>query len=410
LPQRKKRRDKLMGRTIVRILRRRKVTISVVMVALTLGVVSSAFAANGGNFILGVLSNSATAVTRLTMTGTVNGSVLQLIQQSTGTGASGLGITVPAGKAPITVNSTAGKATNLNADKIDSLDSTALQRRVSGTCAAGQSISSIAAAGTVSCETDDDSGAALRSELGTTDAGGPNEASDPVSYSKLKDIPADVVNRNADTLDGKTASEFADSTHSHSGEQIDSGTVEADRIEDGPGSNLNADQLDGLNSTDLTVGMATASAQGNNPTTTVDFLAPPAQVSVAAGQVVHVTSNKAFGSTAPGGGQDLRLWICSRPASAPAGTLPTTQGQGVFDMDLAQNQRTVMGLSWVIVNLPADTYQVGLCGSSTSPASWNSNEFGYTTAMIVKPSVGTAASLAQQSQQSESSRSSEQNK
>jgi hypothetical protein len=116
LAQLKKRGDKHMSRKVVQILRRRKVTTSVVMVALTLGVVSSAFAANGGNFILGVLSNSATAVTRLTMTGTTSGSVLQLIQQSTGTGASGLGITVPANKAPIRVNSTAGKATNLNAD------------------------------------------------------------------------------------------------------------------------------------------------------------------------------------------------------------------------------------------------------------------------------------------------------
>ena len=197
-----------MSRTIVQILRRRKVTIAVVMGALTLGVVSSAFAANGGNFILGVLSNSATAVTRLTMTGTASGSVLQLIQQSTATGASGLGITVPAGKAPIKVNSTAGKATNLDADKLDSLDSTALQRRVSGTCATGQSISSIAALGTVTCETDDDSGAALRSELGTSDSGGPNEASDPVSYSKVKDIPADVVNRNADKVDNFNANEL----------------------------------------------------------------------------------------------------------------------------------------------------------------------------------------------------------
>jgi hypothetical protein len=221
---------------------------------------------------------------------------------------------------------------------------------------------------------------------------------------------AKVGKLNADQLDGKDSSAFASSSHTHSGADITSGTVEADRIEDGPGSNLNADQLDGLNSTDLTVGMATVSGLGNNPTTTVDFLAPPAQVSVAAGQVVHVTSNKAFGSTAAGGGQDLKLWICDRPASAPAGTPPTTQGLGVFDMDLAQNQRTMMGLSYVIVGLSADTYDVGLCGSSVSPASWNSNEFGYTTAMVVKPSVGTAASLAQQSQQSESSRSSEPNK
>jgi hypothetical protein len=184
-----------------------------VILAVVVGLASTALAANGANFIIGngltdTAKNIATLPTRLTMQGTNSGPALQLTQQSTNTGAQGLGVTVPSGKAPITVNSAAGKATNLNADKIDSLDSTALQRRVSGTCAAGQSIRSIAALGTVSCETDDDSGAALRSELGTSDAGGPNEASDPVSYSKLKDIPADVVNRNADKVDNFNANEL----------------------------------------------------------------------------------------------------------------------------------------------------------------------------------------------------------
>ena len=39
-----------------------------------------------------------------------------------GTSAKGLGITVPAGRAPITVNLGAGKATNLNADMVDGMD------------------------------------------------------------------------------------------------------------------------------------------------------------------------------------------------------------------------------------------------------------------------------------------------
>jgi hypothetical protein len=60
-----------------------------------------------------------------------------------------------------------------------------------------------------------------------------------------------VANLNADKVDGKDATLFADSSHTHSGADIASGTVEADRIEDGQGSNLNADQLDGLDSTQL---------------------------------------------------------------------------------------------------------------------------------------------------------------
>ena len=55
----------------------------------------------------------------------------------------------------------------------------------------------------------------------------------------------------ASTLDGKDSTQFAGSSHAHSGADITSGTVEADRIEDGQGSNLDADTVDGLDSTDL---------------------------------------------------------------------------------------------------------------------------------------------------------------
>jgi hypothetical protein len=194
----------------------------------------------------------------------------------------------------------------------------------------------------------------------------------------------------ADQLDGKSSEQFANATHPHSGADITSGTVEADRVEDGAGSNLNADQLDGLNSTDLTVGMATVSGSGNNVSATMDFLATPAQVTVAAGQAVHVTSNRAFGSTVSGGGVDLRLFICHRSTSAPAGTAPTQWGGGAFGLSVSQNERNLMGLSWVIPAgaLAAGTYHVGLCGNSTQPTTWNNNEWGYTTAMVVKPSAG----------------------
>jgi hypothetical protein len=56
---------------------------------------------------------------------------------NTGTGK-GLGITVGAGKAPIAVNAAAGKANNLNADKIDGYDSAALQK----TCTDGAFLAS----------------------------------------------------------------------------------------------------------------------------------------------------------------------------------------------------------------------------------------------------------------------------
>jgi hypothetical protein len=371
-----------MGRTIVQILRRRKVTTSVVMVALTLGVVSSALAANGGNFILGVLSNSATAVTRLTMTGTANGSVLQLIQQSTGTGASGLGITVPAGKAPITVNSTAGKATNLNADKLDSLDSTALQRRVSGTCAAGQSISSIAALGTVSCETDDDSGAALRSELGTTDAGGPNEASDPVSYSKVKDIPADVVDRNADKLDGEdsTAYQKRVSGECPAGESIraiaaDGSTVTCEADDQGSEG-------------------GTIASTGTFSGVIGDIPLPPAGAWVFAGPTTTVTTTADQGlfgvgeaamALDSGGPQPFDYGLCFQPSAG--GTITNFVGGNYLIGEL-----TTTRVSWgaSAARAPgAGTWKVGFCVRST--VTINDNDYVNGWVQVLNPSSDTSA-------------------
>jgi len=97
------------------------------MLALVFGMASTAFGANGGNFILGSLNNTATAITKLT--GTVGGGpALQVSNPSTATGSRALDLQVATGKAPLTVNSTAGKATNLSADKVDGKHATQLLR------------------------------------------------------------------------------------------------------------------------------------------------------------------------------------------------------------------------------------------------------------------------------------------
>jgi hypothetical protein len=100
-----------------------------VILALVFGVASRAMGANGESLIIGngladTVKNIATLPTKLTMQGTESGPALQVTQQSNNPGASGVDVTVPTGKAPLTVNSTAGKATNLNADRIDGKDST----------------------------------------------------------------------------------------------------------------------------------------------------------------------------------------------------------------------------------------------------------------------------------------------
>jgi hypothetical protein len=79
------------------------------------------------------------------------------------------------------------------------------------------------------------------------------------------DSQAKVVNLNADEIDGKDAVSFASSAHTHAGADITSGTVAEARIDDsltrdgevmtrvraadGTGSGLDADQIDGLDST-----------------------------------------------------------------------------------------------------------------------------------------------------------------
>jgi hypothetical protein len=78
------------------------------------------YAATGGNFILGQ-SNSAGSTTSLS-SGTT-GPALKVTSTNTGTGASALGLNVASGHAPFSVNS-GTKVTNLNADKLDALNST----------------------------------------------------------------------------------------------------------------------------------------------------------------------------------------------------------------------------------------------------------------------------------------------
>jgi len=100
-----------------------------IAIGVTIAVSSSGTAAAISYLVLGG-SNSAGATT--TLSSSTNGAVLAVknTNGSGGTSAKGLAITVPTGRAPITVNSTAGKATNLDADKLDGNDASAFGRVV----------------------------------------------------------------------------------------------------------------------------------------------------------------------------------------------------------------------------------------------------------------------------------------
>jgi hypothetical protein len=111
-------------------------------------------------------------------------------------------------------------------------------------------------------------------------------------------------------------------------------------------------------------------------TTTLGFISPGVNVTVAAGQKVYVSSNAAMGAlgTAATG---LRLYICRAQ-----GAVVTQVGDGSWDYTAAPNQRHSFGLSAVITGLPAGTYTVGLCGTAATPANWSNNEYGYTSALV----------------------------
>jgi hypothetical protein len=93
-----------------------------VILALTVGVVSTALAGNGvgADFNLGK-TNTVNAVSKLV--GSVAGPNLLIDNNSTNTAATALDLQVEAGKAPMKVNSQT-KVANLNADTVDGVDST----------------------------------------------------------------------------------------------------------------------------------------------------------------------------------------------------------------------------------------------------------------------------------------------
>jgi hypothetical protein len=143
----------------------------VVLGAVTSAVVlaaAAAIAATGGNFILGQ-SNSATSTSGLSAN-LASTPALDLANLGGGPAAS---FRTGTAIAPFTVNSNvkvaklnadlvdgkhasaflpvAGKA--VDSDKLDGLDSTAFQARVSGTCGGGEAIRTVNVDGTVACQT-----------------------------------------------------------------------------------------------------------------------------------------------------------------------------------------------------------------------------------------------------------------
>lgn len=89
-----------------------------VILALVFGAASMALGASGQPFILGK-NNAADALSRLT--GNVNGSAMQVVNNNPDANDTALNLSVQSGEAPMRVNSDT-KVTNLNADHVDGMD------------------------------------------------------------------------------------------------------------------------------------------------------------------------------------------------------------------------------------------------------------------------------------------------
>lgn len=110
-------------RLLKRLATRPSPSMVVALIALFVALGGTTYAATGGTFILGQ-PNSATSQTGLTSSNA--GKALNITQQSTETGATALGLNVPAGKTPFKVNS-GTKVTNLNADNVDGKSASELE-------------------------------------------------------------------------------------------------------------------------------------------------------------------------------------------------------------------------------------------------------------------------------------------
>ena len=106
---------RLLPRRAARILRRNRATIAVAVLA---AITASGTTMAASSLLLGT-TNPAAAKT--TLSSSVNNAVLSIQNTNATGGASsrGLSIVVPSGRPPITVSTGAGKATNLDADKVD---------------------------------------------------------------------------------------------------------------------------------------------------------------------------------------------------------------------------------------------------------------------------------------------------
>ena len=84
------------------------------------------------------------------LSGSTNGQQFRVVNLSTGSAATGIGIHTDVSRPPLAVNSSK-KVTNLNVDLFDGKDSSVFQQKLSSQCANGTAIATINPDGSVGC-------------------------------------------------------------------------------------------------------------------------------------------------------------------------------------------------------------------------------------------------------------------
>ncbi|MBE0639812.1 MAG: hypothetical protein IH598_14935 [Bacteroidales bacterium] len=119
-----------------------------------------------------------------------------------------------------------------------------------------------------------------------------------------------------------------------------------------------------------------------NISTGLNFLVLPATVELTETSSILIHSTRGMGSTTGVNSTgSMNLYLCYRNIN---GGSIVSIGGGIFGLMVPAGTRIPFSLSSTTGFLAPGTYEVGLCGTTNAPSQWNSNEFGYTTAMAYK--------------------------
>jgi hypothetical protein len=248
-------------------------------------------------------------------------------------------------------------------------------------------------------------GTALDLQVGPSTTPPADKAAAPMTV----DSQAKVANLNADELDGKDASAFANAAHPHSGADISSGTVAEARIDpslardgevvntvkanDGAGSALDADLLDGRDSSAF--GIKTA----HNLSYTDDCDTPnvwnecgKVQVTVPVGKTYLVSVWSSFTARGGASNQDVEFCSAMRGPNAASPSCITPWGWS-SKVGLEANQLRGATSSGETVPLSEGTYTFSTAINPT--AQFSTEDFGRTiTKVMVRDASGATVSAA----------------